>query len=286
MKHAALRPHLIDRPWGRMCVRSAGQGPTIMLVHGLCASGRYWEGLATQLGDSYHLIAPDLGGFGASGRPHVTYDLEFHLANLDAALSASAATDTRLVVIGHSLGGLLAAAWAGRHLDQIDGLALVAAPYPRSGPDTPTTRLEGELDRALYQTPLLAYGVHAAFALAWPAVVLAGHSKVFPRAVIADYMRHSVRSALGTARGVLFGAEAANMVARAADVRGPRLLLYGRRDRQIAANEASTYQAALGASDLRWNDGGHHLLLTSHYRPLIQWLTSDQSQVTPPEEVA
>jgi len=54
--------------------REAGNkhAPTILLLHGLPSSSRYFEPLFSRLADRYHLVAPDYPGFGRSDWPNRT----------------------------------------------------------------------------------------------------------------------------------------------------------------------------------------------------------------------
>ncbi|MEX0984551.1 MAG: alpha/beta fold hydrolase [Actinomycetota bacterium] len=80
-----MRARRLDMPWGRLRLWEAGEGPTtILAVHGLGGSGRYWDGLAEAVGPGFRVIAPDLGGFGGSSEPREAADRAFHLEALDA----------------------------------------------------------------------------------------------------------------------------------------------------------------------------------------------------------
>ena len=57
------------------------------------------------------VIAPDLAGFGRSEEPTLDADRALHLGDLDAVIEATAPSSP-VWVIGHSLGGVLAALWA------------------------------------------------------------------------------------------------------------------------------------------------------------------------------
>src|SRR5579859_6022963 len=108
----------VERPWGRLRVYVAGSGPAVLALHGLGGSGRYWEGLARAVQGDVTLVAPDLAGFGRSDQPDVAYDRGFHLDNLDAVVAAIGVAPPSTVV-GHSMGGILAALWAERHPVQV-----------------------------------------------------------------------------------------------------------------------------------------------------------------------
>src|SRR3712207_6485262 len=100
-----------------MRVWEQGDGPTVLAIHGLGGSGRYWQGLADRTGERFCVVAPDLAGFGASSKPRdAAYDRAFHTADLDAVVEACR-TSGEITVVGHSLGAMLALVWGARRSD-------------------------------------------------------------------------------------------------------------------------------------------------------------------------
>ncbi|KAA2266151.1 alpha/beta hydrolase [Solihabitans fulvus] len=105
--------------------RGGSGGPTLLLLHGLGATGGVWRGLTGLLDDRWPggWLAPDLPGHGGSDPlPRYTYG---HLA----AAVASAVEDTEdVVVLGHSLGGVvglaLASGWFGPSVRAVCGLGI------------------------------------------------------------------------------------------------------------------------------------------------------------------
>ena len=105
----------------------AGQGPTVLLVHGYLASHVTWEDALLALGAHFRVIVPDLPGFGESEKPSPSrypYTCDAFaesLVDLVAALDLS-----RVSVCGHALGGAVALAMAADHPDVVDRLVLVS----------------------------------------------------------------------------------------------------------------------------------------------------------------
>lgn len=108
----------------------AGSGPPLLLLHGLGGSGRYWAGIAPLLAETRTLIAPDLAGFGRSDKPRLDYTRDFHVGSITGLLKALS-TEGRVDIVGHSMGGILAALVAARQPERVASLALVASPFPR-----------------------------------------------------------------------------------------------------------------------------------------------------------
>ncbi|WP_037303463.1 alpha/beta fold hydrolase [Amycolatopsis orientalis] len=92
-------------------MRTAGtDGPAVLLLHGLGATGAVWDGLMAQPG--YRWLAPDLPGHGGSARlPHYSF------GGLAAAVADALPERGPVLVVGHSLGGVvglaLASGWFG-----------------------------------------------------------------------------------------------------------------------------------------------------------------------------
>jgi abhydrolase domain-containing protein 6 len=101
--------------------------PAVLLLHGLGHwSEGAWGRLVPHLDPAARYVALDLPGFGASEKPEAAYDLPFFRRALDAAVAALELE--RFALVGHSLGGLLAADHAGRHPARVTRLALIAPP--------------------------------------------------------------------------------------------------------------------------------------------------------------
>jgi pimeloyl-ACP methyl ester carboxylesterase len=103
-----------------------GEGPPLVLLHGLCDSHRTWSKVAPLLAQKRRVLMPDLAGHGLSERPDVSYALDWHARSIGAWLEAVGLENVDLV--GHSFGGGVAL-WM-MLLEQrtrIRKLALVAA---------------------------------------------------------------------------------------------------------------------------------------------------------------
>ncbi|MFP4554567.1 MAG: alpha/beta fold hydrolase [Actinomycetota bacterium] len=105
--------------------RMAGDGPVVVLIHGIAGSSTTWRAVMPALAERYTVIAPDLLGHGESSKPRGDYSLGAYasgIRDLLAVLDLGAAT-----VIGHSLGGGIAMQFAYQFPERVQRLVLVAS---------------------------------------------------------------------------------------------------------------------------------------------------------------
>ncbi|MBA2684588.1 MAG: alpha/beta fold hydrolase, partial [Gemmatimonadaceae bacterium] len=103
-----------------------GEGPPLLLLHGLCDSHRTWLKAAPLLARNHRVLMLDLAGHGLSDRPDASYCLEWHARLVGMWMDALALENVD--VIGHSYGGGVAL-WMTllRHGARVRKLGLVAS---------------------------------------------------------------------------------------------------------------------------------------------------------------
>lgn len=101
-------------------------GETVVLVHGFGASKENWLFLAGLLARQYHLIIPDLPGFGES---HFVASSNYRLSTQAERLHriVSQISSGKVHLVGNSMGGAIAGITAARFSDQIASLTLMNA---------------------------------------------------------------------------------------------------------------------------------------------------------------
>jgi pimeloyl-ACP methyl ester carboxylesterase len=108
-----------------------GDGPVMLLVHGLGGAHLNWIAVAPQLAARHRVYALDLPGF---GRSPLAARRSSIAANVDLVTRAITRLSPRpVVLVGNSMGGLLSIGAAAQHPSLIDALVLVdpAVPAPR-----------------------------------------------------------------------------------------------------------------------------------------------------------
>src|SRR4051812_10844158 len=109
----------------RVSYRTGGDGPVLVLIHGITSSSASWEPVLPLLAERFTVIAPDLLGHGESAKPAGDYSLGAYACLIrDVMLTLEHESAT---VVGHSLGGGVAMQLAYQFPELIDRLVLVSS---------------------------------------------------------------------------------------------------------------------------------------------------------------
>lgn len=109
----------------RVAYDVSGSGSDVFFVHGWAGSRAHWNSAKDFL-RGYRMIAPDLYGFGESDEPKREVTIEDHVELILSLMDLLGVE--RCIVVGHSMGGLIAAQLASYHPERVNGLVLVEAP--------------------------------------------------------------------------------------------------------------------------------------------------------------
>lgn len=128
----------------RLTVTSdSGEGPTIVMIHGIASSSVTFHHLVPLLARDHRVVTLDILGFGASVAPEgATYTLEEHARSLAATLKHLKLPGP-FTLVGHSLGALIAARYAATRPKRLEHLVLVGSPIY-----LPPATIGDRLDRA------------------------------------------------------------------------------------------------------------------------------------------
>lgn len=109
--------------------------PTLVLVHGLVISSLYMVPTARRLAPFYRVLAPDLPGFGRSGKPREVLDVRGLADALGAWMDAEGIASA--VLVGNSLGCQVIADLAARHAERAERIVMAGPtmdPHARNAP--------------------------------------------------------------------------------------------------------------------------------------------------------
>jgi pimeloyl-ACP methyl ester carboxylesterase len=115
----------VDLHGHQVVCRIAGEGPPVVLVHGMVNSSRHWRAVAERLAADHTVIAPDLIGHGDSATPRGDYSLGAHASVIRDLLSVLGVR--RASFVGHSLGGGIAMSFFWQFPERVERLALVSS---------------------------------------------------------------------------------------------------------------------------------------------------------------
>jgi len=121
--------HRIDDPvfGGHIVVYEAGRGPSLLLVHGIGAGGaRDYRDQIEWLKKSFHVVAPDLPGFGASDKGNLLYSPGNYAEVLKHV--ADRFLDRPFILVGHSMGAVVSLRYAATFPADVDRLVVIDAP--------------------------------------------------------------------------------------------------------------------------------------------------------------
>ncbi len=109
---------------GLLFWREVGEGIPVIFLHGAWNDSSQWISVMELLWQDFHCFAPDMYGFGESEYPDVHYSIDLQVESL--AEFVHALKLEKIYLVGHSLGGWIAARYALKYPEKIDGLVLLA----------------------------------------------------------------------------------------------------------------------------------------------------------------
>ena len=109
----------------RIAYRTAGNGPVLLLLHGMAGSSATWRSVMPALARRFRVVAPDLLGHGDSATPRAEYSVSAH-ANVMRDLLVRLGCE-RATIVGQSFGGGVAMQLAYQFPARCERLVLVSS---------------------------------------------------------------------------------------------------------------------------------------------------------------
>ncbi len=210
------------------------RGTPLLLLHGLGGGVSTWQEVANLLSPDHHVLVPDLLGFGRSPWPDADYTVDDHLTALEGLLEESCLSSKTINIAGHSMGAILAAEFAARHPELVNGVALVNFPYFHSGAEVGDIAerlgLLARLTAADHWAARATCGVMCALR---PVLIFLAprFTRHVPASVARDALRHNFTSYSRTLQNVVVSHRTDPALAVLAE--RPVLLVHGEIDRVV-----------------------------------------------------
>jgi pimeloyl-ACP methyl ester carboxylesterase len=126
-------------------------GPPVVLLHGFPELGFSWRHQVGPLADAgYHVLVPDLRGFGASDAPHDPEAYAIDVLARDVLALIDHAGGQRAIVIGHDWGADLAWKTAWLHPDRVSAVGGLSVPFVPRAPAPPLGIMRRHLGEDFY----------------------------------------------------------------------------------------------------------------------------------------
>ncbi|MHB8644491.1 MAG: alpha/beta fold hydrolase [Thermomicrobiales bacterium] len=247
-----------------LAIRCEGTGPPLVFLHALGASSRYWSGRLGALTATHRCVLPDLLGFGQSPKPgDCAYAISDHLDALTTTLAEGDSPSEPIVLVGHSLGAILAIEFASRFPEHVRRVIVLGLPCYASPSEARAyigahgdwlARLvvaNGRLARlacaAIHTVPTLS--ARAAVALA----------RTFPPEVAVDTIAHTWESYSRTLQNCILDHDVTPTFVGLSSV--PVLAIHGMDDPAAPLEAVETLIDSMPNARLRILPGKHHLFL-------------------------
>lgn len=213
-----------------------GKGPPVLLIPGMLGTTSFWKEIAQKLSKSFQVILIDILGFGKSPAPkHITYSEDEHVDSIFETLK-SRKIDKQAVVVGHSMGALLALSLAYKHPEIVKKLILISPPFFKDKQEAGVNISRfSSFHRTLLYGPLARMACFLFCFLLRPAtrIGVIWAFKDLPKQVAADTLLHAFHSYSKTLENIV---ENQNVFSIIGDIKIPITIVYGERDRRIISD--------------------------------------------------
>jgi len=255
------------------------EAPPILFLHGITGSRRYWERKVRSLRREYHLVLPDLVGFGMSPKPHVEYTIDLFRDSVRGLIEELGLADRPIILVGHSLGGLIALEYAARHGSHVERMVLLSLPrfgdpatahavFWRGSPHYRRLLNEHSLSETLAQFKRSGLEITLRYLFR------------FPWAVLIDSHKFTFKSLTSTLEHCLLNYQVDRILPRVPAI--PTLLIHGEKDSVAPLRHVLDLPQRYPFTRLETIRGtGHHLFLTHTRQCLgrIVWFLRERRQV-------
>lgn len=125
-----LPPEATDAMIGRWATTSQGDGPPVILIHGLGMNRHMWQWQWDSLTPHFETVAYDLMGHGESDKPQRRYEMSDFVDQVIDVMNGYGFG--RCALVGFSLGGMIVRAVALKHPERISALGILHSAHDRT----------------------------------------------------------------------------------------------------------------------------------------------------------
>jgi abhydrolase domain-containing protein 6 len=242
----------------RVVYSEGGHGEPVVLLHGFGASADSWNRFAKPLTKRYRVIAPDLPGWGSSTRvAAASYGYPAQVERLNQFLSQLKLG--RVHLVGHSMGGFIASAYAARYPDEVITLGLIA-PHGMVEPEpSELARSVAQGDNWLVATSLLEFDrlLNNVFA----------KRPYTPKVVLRYLANHTIRNS-AKSRQIFTEMQTNNpaLAERLPFIEAATLIVWGDQDRVLHVSCADLFRQGIKNSEVVVIPGSGHMPLVENAR--------------------
>lgn len=252
---AGVSRHEIQVDDHRWVYLEGGTGDVMLFIHGYGANKDFWGDMVRAFGGSYRVIVPDVPGFGENSQVEGDlYDIPSQARRLDRFVNALGLASFHLN--GYSMGGGIAAWYAGEHPEKVKSLLLLGPFGVRNdGPSEAVAAYEKDKTESLYFRTVKGYHGLQHFAFDRPPqlpgrfidfIVDEGERNYdFHRKIFEDLWNGGL--------GVL--------EPRLGKITAPTLVIWGKNDRIFLASSAAVFKKGIRNSRVEVLDGGHMIFM-------------------------
>lgn len=210
-------------------LESGSSKNTLLLIHGLGASSERWSHVLPIFDNDFHVIVPDLIGFGYSDKPSIDYTMDFFSNFIEKFLKSLDITQTSIV--GSSLGGQIATEYTSSHPNSVEKLILVS---PSGIMKQSTFALDAYIMAALYPNEQSAKNAFE---------TMDGSGKEIPQKTITEFVtRMKSHNAKFAFMSTLLGLKnSESIIDKLKNISSPTLIVWGTDDPVIPIKFANDF---------------------------------------------
>jgi len=252
----------------RIAYTDEGEGPPLLFVHGFPLNRATWSKQVAFFKAKHRVIAPDLRGLGESASSTGPVSMDRFAGDLYTLLQRLATGP--VVLIGHSMGGYVALAFAKTYPDALRGLVLVGT---KAGRDTP----EAAATRRVTAGKVKAEGVSVVVDAMAPKMLSPGNKDAATAASVHGFMAPSRPE--GVIGALLGMADRPDAAAWLEQIRIPTLVITGEDDTIIPPGESAALVRSIPGAEFKAIPKAGHLVAfeqaDAFNAALDDWLAKD-----------